>query len=445
MKALPNIFIKRVGKASAFFLTYLFLGGANLAIADQREEVEEYRSAVTFASQNGYSTEKLEAFIRKYPKSIYVDSVKEIIVQYRGAKENIKLSQEYAAIAQSNDVNELQKFLDRNPNSQYAASIKTQLRYKLEQQAYNKALLEGTIRGLEDFIKKYPDGNYTTSAITELRALKNSQQTVIKDESVNKLAPVIVMPSAIGNVEKNKNNKATMIGANRIALVIGNDDYLYVNPLVNAKNDAKSVADSLTKVGYKVNLSINLNEKSFKQALRQFKSSIQPGDEVLFYFAGHGVQISGTNYLLPVDIKGDNEDKVKDEAIQLQRVLDDIEGRDAKLTLAVIDACRDNPFKSNGRSIGGRGLVPTTPATGQMIIFSAGNGQRALDSLGPNDRDPNGLFTRIFIKEIQTPGVPVDRILKNVREKVVKQAKVVGHDQVPALYDQVIGEFYFKQ
>jgi uncharacterized caspase-like protein len=181
-----------------------------------------------------------------------------------------------------------------------------------------------------------------------------------------------------------------------------------------------------------------------KLAVREFKARVEGGDEVLFYYAGHGVQLGNANYLLPIDIKGDNEDQVKDEAIQLQRVLDDLQERRAKFTLAVIDACRDNPFKSAGRAIGGRGLAPTTAATGQMIIFSAGSGQQALDKLGNSDKDPNSIFTRTFIREMDKSGVTVDRVLRNVRNQVVELARSVGHEQVPALYDQAVGDFYFR-
>ena len=117
----------------------------------------------------------------------------------------------------------------------------------------------------------------------------------------------------------------------------------------------------------------------------------------------------------------------------------------AKFTLAMIDACRDNPFKTAGRAIGGRGMAPTTAATGQMVVFSAGTGQQALDRLGNNDRDKNGVFTRTFLKEMQKSGTSIDRIVKNVRNEVAELAKSVGHEQVPAIYDQVLGEFYFKK
>jgi len=233
--------------------------------------------------------------------------------------------------------------------------------------------------------------------------------------------------------------------ANRRALVIGNDSYTSVTKLNNAREDAKSIASNLTLVGYQVTLKLDLNEKEMKAALRVFSSQVQGGDEVLFFFAGHGVQLGAANYLLPVDIGGESEAQVKDESIQLQRILDDMSDKKAKFTLAMIDACRDNPFKTAGRAIGGRGMAPTTAATGQMVVFSAGTGQQALDRLGNNDRDKNGVFTRTLLKEMQKSGISIDRIVKNVRNEVAELAKSVGHEQVPAIYDQVLGEFYFKK
>ena len=236
---------------------------------------------------------------------------------------------------------------------------------------------------------------------------------------------------------------APQVFANRKALVIGNDRYTDVSPLNNAGADAEAMAKALAEVGYKVTKHLNLNEKTFKAALRDFRQQVEGGDEVLFFYAGHGVQLANANYLLPIDIKGENEEQVKDDAIQLQRFLDDMQDKKTKFALAVIDACRDNPFKGNGRSVGTRGMAPTSAATGQMVMFSAGSGQQALDKLGPKDPEKNGLFTRIFVKEMLKSGISVDRVLRNVRNQVVEQAKSVGHEQTPALYDQSIGEFYF--
>ena len=261
-----------------------------------------------------------------------------------------------------------------------------------------------------------------------------------RDEELAKLRQQIAKLEDAKSVKEQKT-----VYANRRALVIGNDAYKQVTQLVNAREDANAMADSLRKVGYQVTLKLDLTEKEMKIALRTFKSQIEGGDEVLFFFAGHGVQLGASNYLLPIDIAGESEEQIKDDAMQLQKVLDDIGERKAKLTLALIDACRDNPFKVAGRAIGGRGLAPTTAATGQMVIFSAGSGQQALDKMGPADKHKNGVFTRVFLKEMQLPGVSIDRILRNVRTEVVAMARSVGHEQVPAIYDQVVGDFYFSK
>ncbi len=236
---------------------------------------------------------------------------------------------------------------------------------------------------------------------------------------------------------------ASESGTKRIALVIGNDNYLKVPRLRNARSDAKSVAQVLEASGFHVTLKLDVTLSAMKVALREFKHKVNGGDDVVFYFSGHGVQFAGTNYLVPVDIAAESEDQVADDSVQLQRVLDDLRDQRARFTLAIIDACRTNPFSGAGRAIGGRGLAPATPATGQMVLFSAGAGQEALDNLGPNDHAANGVFTRVLLQEMTRPGVSADRMLKNVREQVVQLANGVHHDQVPAIYDQSIGYFYF--
>ncbi len=225
--------------------------------------------------------------------------------------------------------------------------------------------------------------------------------------------------------------------------MIGNDSYQSATVLHNARADAKAVGKALEATGFTVTVKQDLNLKAMKEALRAFKAQVAGGDEAIFYFSGHGVQFEGTNYLIPIDLVPQSEEQVADEAVPLQRVLDDLRDQKARFTLAVIDACRDNPFKGAGRAIGKRGLAPVTAATGQMVLYSAGAGQEALDRLGDRDPDPNGLFTRVFVKEIAKPGVPADQILKNVRDQVVRLARSVSHEQVPALYDQSIGDFFF--
>jgi hypothetical protein len=234
--------------------------------------------------------------------------------------------------------------------------------------------------------------------------------------------------------------------AARLALVIGNDSYRNVAPLRNARADAGAMARALEQNGFKVSLLQDVDERAWSAGLRAFKARVAEGDDVVVFYAGHGVQLGATNYLLPVDIRAGTEDQVREAAVPLQRVLDDLEEKKARFAMVIVDACRDNPFRAKGRGLGGSGgLVPTLAATGQMIIYSAGSGQQALDQLGASDNSPNGLFTRVFVREMGKPGQPVDRMLRTVRDEVARTARTVGHDQVPALYDQSLGDFYFRQ
>jgi uncharacterized caspase-like protein len=121
-----------------------------------------------------------------------------------------------------------------------------------------------------------------------------------------------------------------------------------VAKLQNARTDARAMAEALGRTGYKVRLRTDLGERAMKDELRAFKAEIQGGDEVLFYFAGHGVQLSGANYLLPTDIRGEAEDQVRDDALLLQKVLDDLQERKARFSLAIVDACRRVPISSRG-------------------------------------------------------------------------------------------------
>jgi len=335
---------------------------------------------------------------------------------------------------------------------------------QLDKEAANKARLEKEKslaeekRLAQELAKVQALEKEKADLITKLQQEKDAREKAAASKPTNDEARILALRKELekeirASIQSesaaapsgSKAKQAPPVFANRKALVIGNDSYQKVTPLVNAREDAKVVAESLTSLGYKVSLKLDVTEKQFKSELRTFKAQIQPGDEVAIFYAGHGVQIASTNYLLPIDIGGQNEEETKDEGISLQRLLDDMTEKSAKFTLAMIDACRDNPFKGSGRSVGGRGLAPTTAATGQMIVFSAGTGQQALDKLGPNDKSKNGLFTRVFVKEMQKAGVSVDRVVRNVRTEVVALAKSVGHDQVPAIYDQVVGEFYFKQ
>lgn len=232
----------------------------------------------------------------------------------------------------------------------------------------------------------------------------------------------------------------------RVALVIGNNDYQSVPKLEKAVNDAQAVARELSKIGFEVISLSNAGQKKMNQAVNEFAQKVSGGGVGVFFFAGHGLQINNQNFLLPVDMdmpKDPND--VDDQAISLVRIQDKLADAKAKFSLLVIDACRDNPLpKKAGRSIGGtRGLAQPASPNGQIVLFSAGANQQALDKLSDGDNNPNGLFTREFLPMITSPGLSAADALKKVRSTVTSKAKGVGHEQNPALYDQTDGDFYF--
>lgn len=232
--------------------------------------------------------------------------------------------------------------------------------------------------------------------------------------------------------------------AKRVALVIGNDNYLQVKKLDKAGNDAEAMARELQAAGFEVMKHRDLNFKSLVRVFETFYDRIAGGDEVAFFYAGHGVQTKTGSYLLPTDIEGETESQVEKTSYPVNALLEELEKAKPQFSLVVVDACRDNPLRSRGRTIGAaRGLVPPDVAKGQMVIFSAGRGQQALDSLSDDDPNPNGVFTREFIARMRKPGVSVEAIALDVRTSVEKLASTVGHTQRPYVINEASGNFYF--
>ncbi len=234
----------------------------------------------------------------------------------------------------------------------------------------------------------------------------------------------------------------------RVALVIGNDDYQDVVKLQKAANDAKAMGDALESVGFEVYRAKDVTRRNMNRQLQTFYSKLNPGDEALFFYAGHGIEIAGRNYLLPTDIPTatpGGEDFIKSEAVPVDRILDSIRKRGTRVAIMVLDACRDNPFPSEGtRSLGGtRGLARMPTAEGTFIMYSAGVGQTALDRLADDDPHPNSVFTRSLVPLIKQPGFSLTRTARLVRRKVQDLAGKISHNQRPAYYDEVTGDFFF--
>ncbi len=241
---------------------------------------------------------------------------------------------------------------------------------------------------------------------------------------------------------------------NRRALVIGADDYRNVSKLQKAVGDARAMKAALEKTGFAVDLLINPDRSAFNTGISEFTAKLGPGDVALIHYSGHGVALDGENYLLPVDApRPDRVDKegLKLESFALMPLIERIRATGSNVQIAIVDACRDNPYaKSGTRSIGrGGGLVEPSrrPAKGQggfFILFSAGFGQTAADRLDDNDREPTSVYTRTLLRKIAVEGKPITDLAREVREDVEELAATVSHEQRPAYYDELSGPlFYF--
>lgn len=236
----------------------------------------------------------------------------------------------------------------------------------------------------------------------------------------------------------------------RVALVVGinkYDNFPDDKQLQRARSDAETVAESLRKIGFKVILGADISRFEFNQKLSEFQKSLEPGDVAAVFYAGHGIEIDRQNYLLPRDTPpvrtGDDELLIR-EVVSLDSILEMLEKKGTRISLIILDACRDNPFAdSAGRSVGAtRGLSRIEPPTGTFVMYSAGAHQSALDRLGDDDDSKNSVYTRILVPLLGQPDRSIQAIAKEVQVKVKALAETVKHVQHPAYYDEIIGDFY---
>src|SRR6202049_3348451 len=207
---------------------------------------------------------------------------------------------------------------------------------------------------------------------------------------------------------------------NRVALVIGNNDYKNVPKLRGAVNTARSMGETLEQLGFSVMVAENQPRQAFSEALLAFDKAVELGDTAFFY-AGHGFEIAGQNFLLPTDVPAASEGQeelVRDASVLADRVIERLQNKKVRTAILVFDACRNNPFERAGtRAVaGGGGLAPMTQLPeGVFSVFSAGPRQTALDRLSNNDANPNSVFTRTFAKELLQPGQNLVQVAQRTR------------------------------
>lgn len=223
-------------------------------------------------------------------------------------------------------------------------------------------------------------------------------------------------------------------GERRVALVIGNAAYADA-PLANPVNDATDMAKALEDAGFKVILRRNASTREMRQAIRDFGAELRRADVGLFYFAGHGVQVRGNNYLLPVGADIQSEADAEDLAIDANYALRTMEDAQAKVTILVLDACRNNPFTRAFRSAT-RGLAQMNAATGSVIAFATAPGSVAADGAGRN-----GVYTKHLLANLQQGDSDILKVFQRTRAGVVKET---AGRQTPWESTSLIGDFHFK-
>lgn len=228
----------------------------------------------------------------------------------------------------------------------------------------------------------------------------------------------------------------------RIALIIGNSAYQNTSPLRNTVNDANLMAETLSNLGFEVIKEVNANFQKMEKAVEKFGLRLhQMGnvDIALFYYSGHGVQIDGVNYVLPIDVKGDNQAELKSLSIAVKDVQNYMNQTPSRVNVIVMDACRNDPFKGKTRSLsaGTKGLAPMQAAKGTLIAYATSPGDTASDGRGINSP-----YTDALSRALRIPNLSVERVFKEARTSVIKET---DGDQTPWEASSLTGaDVYFN-
>jgi uncharacterized caspase-like protein len=241
------------------------------------------------------------------------------------------------------------------------------------------------------------------------------------------LATMLLLFSAF-NVSANQEH--------RLALLIGNSHYTHGGSLDNPVNDVRAMKKALEGLGFTVMKYEDCSQKTMKRAMDKFGRRLKGKNVGLFFYAGHGVQVNGHNYLLPVDAKLDSENDAEYDCVRADRVLAKMESAGSRTNIVILDACRDNPFeRSWRRGTKGAGLAFMNAPSGSLIAYSTAPGKTALDGRGKNSP-----YTSALLQHIGTPNITVIQMFQRVRSTVRNKS---GNKQTPWESTSLGGDFYF--
>jgi uncharacterized caspase-like protein len=225
------------------------------------------------------------------------------------------------------------------------------------------------------------------------------------------------------------------VAEKRLALVFGNSDYITGNSLKNPLNDANLMEATLKELGFDVIKRLNSGKDTMMTSIREFSRKLSSYNVALFYYAGHGIQVEGVNYLIPTNAKLENKDDCKWEAIDVNMITDEFKKHPVNTNIVILDACRNNPYRSWARG-GEQGFKALAPVNGTIISFSTSEGATAADGEGAN-----GLFTEELVKQMVLPQ-QIESVFKKTRKEVIERSK---GQQTPTEWSYLTGDFYFKR
>jgi len=276
------------------------------------------------------------------------------------------------------------------------------------------------------------DGSFTVDV--PLAIGENTIILIAKDIRLSATEKVLTIRRQAGAVV----DTPSLTGEKRLALVIGNSEYVYGGGLANPVNDARSMKQTLEVLGFSVIEYADCTQKTMKIAMDEFGEQLKSYDVGLFFYAGHGLQVRGNNYLIPVDAKLEDVNDVEYDCVRAGRILGKMESAGTRTNIVILDACRDNPFeRSWNRGAQGQGLAFMNAPSGSLIAYATSPGTTAADGSGRN-----GLYTSALLEHIQTPDITIEEVFKRVRTTVRQSSQ---SKQIPWESTSLEGNFYFKK